>query len=59
MFCLTATDRHGVVIYDGKRYRIRKLTPRETWWLQGFPDSAFDKAQKVNSDNALYKQALL
>ena len=36
---------------------IRKLTPRECWRLQGFPDWAFDKAQKVNSNSQLYKQA--
>nr|WP_295589764.1 DNA cytosine methyltransferase [uncultured Streptococcus sp.] len=42
-------------ITDG--YRIRKLTPRECWRLQGFPDWAFDKAQKVNSNSQLYKQA--
>ena len=38
-------------------YRIRKLTPRECWRLQGFPDFAFDKAQEVNSNSQLYKQA--
>ena len=38
-------------------YRIRKLTPRECWRLQGFPDWTFDKAQKVNSNSQLYKQA--
>lgn len=38
-------------------YRIRKLTPREYWRLQGFPDWAFDKAQEVNSNSQLYKQA--
>lgn len=36
---------------------IRKLTPRETWRLQGFTDEEFDKAQFVNSDSQLYKQA--
>jgi DNA (cytosine-5)-methyltransferase 1 len=36
---------------------IRKLTPRECWRLQGFPDWAFDKAQEVNSNSQLYKQA--
>jgi hypothetical protein len=34
------TGSFGVT--DG--YRIRKLTPRECWRLQGFPDWAFDKA---------------
>ncbi|MDV6040537.1 DNA (cytosine-5-)-methyltransferase [Bacillus sp. SM-B1] len=53
MFTLTAQDRHGV--YDG--YRIRKLTPKECWRLQGFPDWAFDRAREVNSDSQLYKQA--
>ena len=38
-------------------YRIRKLTPLECWRLQGFPDWAFDKAQEVNSNSQLYKQA--
>jgi len=42
-------------ITDG--YRIRKLTPRECWRLQGFPDWAFDKAQEINSNSQLYKQA--
>lgn len=36
---------------------IRKLTPRECWRLQGFPDELFDKAQTVNSNSQLYKQA--
>lgn len=53
MFTLTAQDKHG--IYDG--FRIRKLTPRECWRLQGFPDWSFDKAAEVNSDSQLYKQA--
>ena len=38
-------------------FRIRKLTPRECWRLQGFPDWAFDKAKAVNSNSQLYKQA--
>ena len=27
------------------KYRIRKLTPKETWRLMGFPDEAFEKAK--------------
>ncbi|HCY9398143.1 TPA: DNA (cytosine-5-)-methyltransferase [Enterococcus faecalis] len=38
-------------------FRIRKLTPRECWRLQGFPDWSFDKAKEGNSDSQLYKQA--
>ena len=53
MFTLTAQDKHGVT--DG--VRVRKLTPLECWRLQGFPDWAFYKAQEVNSDSQLYKQA--
>ena len=37
--------------------RVRKLTPLECWRLQGFPDWAFYKAQEVNSNSQLYKQA--
>lgn len=38
--------------------RIRKLTPRECWRLQAFPDELFDKAQASGmSDSQLYKQA--
>lgn len=36
---------------------IRRLTPRECWRLQGFSDEMFEKAQAVNSDNQLYRQA--
>ena len=38
-------------------YRIRRLTPLECFRLQGFPDEAFFRAEKVNSDTQLYKQA--
>lgn len=39
------------------RYRIRKLTCREVWRLMGFSDEDFEKAQAVNSNSQLYKQA--
>ena len=51
---LLTSDEQGVVLSD---YKIRKFTPRECWRLQGFPDWAFDKAQAVNSNSQLYKQA--
>lgn len=38
-------------------YEIRKLTARECWRLQGFPDWAYNKAAEVNSEYQLYKQA--
>lgn len=40
-----------------KNYRIRRLTPKECFRLQGFPDELFEKAMAVNSDAQLYKQA--
>lgn len=46
--------QQGVVVEE---IRIRKLTPRECWRLQGFPDWAYDAAAKVNSNSQLYKQA--
>lgn len=36
---------------------IRKLTPKECFRLQGWSDDYFEKAQLVNSDSQLYKQA--
>lgn len=40
-----------------ENYRIRRLTPKECFRLQGFPDELFEKAKAVNSDAQLYKQA--
>lgn len=60
--CLDAHYYKGLgnnqeIIGVQENYRIRRLTPRECWRLQGFPDWAFDKAAAVNSDSQLYKQA--
>ena len=49
-------NKHDAGLIDHE-YRIRKLTPLECWRLQGFPDSAFRKAEQVNSNSQLYKQA--
>lgn len=38
-------------------YRIRKLTPKECWRLMGWDDESFHKAEAVNSNTQLYKQA--
>ena len=68
-FTLTAQDRHGVAISEVngvpviwyEKYNcyiaIRKLTPKECFRLQGWTDDYFEKAQFVNSDSQLYKQA--
>lgn len=36
---------------------IRKLTPKECFRLQGWEDIYFERAEMVNSDSQLYKQA--
>lgn len=50
---LPTSGSQGVL--DG--YRIRKLTPKECWRLMGFDDNSFERAEKVNSNTQLYKQA--
>lgn len=54
---VTAGGFHdNTFLNDGMR--VRKLTPRECWRLQGFPDWAFDRAKNAGlSDSQLYKQA--
>ena len=37
--------------------RVRRLTPKECFRLMDFDDEDFAKAQKVNSNTQLYKQA--
>lgn len=37
--------------------RIRRLTPKECFRLQGFSDEFFENCAKVNSDTQLYKRA--
>lgn len=51
---LLCNDSQGVVTED---MRIRKITPKECFRLQGWTDDYFEKAQFVNSDSQLYKQA--
>ena len=47
------------IVLEGKLYRlrIRRLTPRECFRLQGFPDWAYERAENVSSKSQLYKQA--
>ena len=42
--------------YYKQQNKIRRLTPLETWRLQGFKDKDFFKVKDV-SDTQLYKQA--
>lgn len=53
---LTASSSENIN-YVETVYRIRKLTPRETWRLMGYTDTDFDRASQVNSNTQLYKQA--
>ena len=53
----TVKENHGTVTATNEGLRIRKLTPKECWRLMGFDDTDFEKAQKVNSNTQLYKQA--
>lgn len=54
---LTGNGQYGAVVCDNKNIRIRRLTPKECFRLQGFNDELFEKAQAVTSDSQLYKQA--
>lgn len=51
---LTTGNHQGVI---EKGFRIRRLTPKEYWRLQGWKDEDFERAAKVCSDSQLYKQA--
>jgi DNA (cytosine-5)-methyltransferase 1 len=55
--CSQTLDCSGQMGTVTKYGRIRRLTPRECFRLQGFPDALFDRAASVNSDAQLYKQA--
>lgn len=60
---ITDDEEHPMVVFVDKDKKvhigkIRKLTPRECWRLQGFTDEQFDKVIATGmSDTQLYKQA--
>lgn len=54
---LSCSGQMGAVVWNGRMVKIRRLTPRECFRLQGFTDDLFEKAQAVNSNTQLYKQA--
>lgn len=51
---ITTSPQQAAVLKDLK---IRKLTPRECFRLMDFDDEDFEKAEAVNSNTQLYKQA--
>jgi len=56
----TMADRttNSSTVLINRNLRIRKLTPKECWRLQGFPDEYFERAKASGvSDSQLYKQA--
>ena len=54
---LSCSCQMGAVVWNGRVVKIRRLTPKECFKLQGFSDDLFEKAKAVNSDAQLYKQA--
>ena len=55
--CGGATECRRLQMENIPNIRIRKLTPKECFRLQGWTDDYFEKAEFVNSDSQLYKQA--
>lgn len=54
---LTGVQKDNLVMEINTNYRIRKLIPLECWRLMGFSDDDFKKAESINSNAQLYKQA--
>ena len=53
---LTSVQKDNLLV-EPPAFRIRKLTPKECWRLQGFSDDDFNKAAEHVSNTQLYKQA--
>ena len=56
-FDVVEVNGKAYIYIQGEWCRIRKLTPKECWRLMDFDDADFEKAEKVNSNAQLYKQA--
>lgn len=50
---IIVVDEDGNVVIDGKRVRIRKLTERERFRLQGVKDEDFERIAKNQSRSSL------
>lgn len=50
-------DNYVAIPMEQLPFRIRKLTPKETWRLMGFSDDDFDRASQRVSNSQLYKQS--
>ena len=52
------SERNGLKVTDNSSFKVRKLTPKECFYLMGFSKKDFDKAKSAGvSDSQLYKQA--
>jgi len=52
-YCLDAKNSQAIEI----NAKMRRLTPKETWRLQGFKDEDFAKVENLVSNSQLYKQS--
>lgn len=46
-----------IVVHEGRTIRARRLTPKECFRLQGFPDEYFERAAAAVPERELYSQA--
>lgn len=53
---ITSVQKDNYVV-ELPEHSIRKLTPKECWRLMGCSDEDFEKAEQVNSNTQLYKEA--
>ena len=53
----TERKEAGGVGYLKRTYFVRRLTARECWRLMDFSDSDYEKAEMVNSQSQLYREA--
>lgn len=51
------TNLQEEILKDKVTFKFRKITPKESFRLMGFDDEDFNRAEKVNSNTQLYKQA--
>ncbi|EAC2412653.1 DNA cytosine methyltransferase [Listeria monocytogenes] len=54
---LPIISKGDISFADSRFFRLRRLTAKEYWRLQSFPDWAYERAAAVNLESALYKQA--
>ncbi len=53
----TERKEEGGAVYLMRTYFVRRLTAHECWRLMDFSDSDYEKAEAVNSQSQLYREA--